>query len=186
MSFDELIVRHCSPTLTGIKPSNLVTINCSDCPNAMAEIKLLNENLNESRIYFQFIKCLRNNQILVLVYNKSNLGNHIFHDEQKNFLKELGYPVEKGFNATLSELEKRFDASSSVPHEIGLFLGYPLSDVKGFIENKGSNFKYSGRWKVYGDTEYAKSLFAKYGECEKKCLNRYRHGTSIQQLCQNA
>ena len=37
------------------------------------------------------------------------------------------------------------------PHEIGIFLGYPLADVAGFIRNKGRNCKCIGTWKVYGD-----------------------------------
>lgn len=45
------------------------------------------------------------------------------------------------------------------PHEIGLFLGYPLEDVQGFIENRAEGYKCVGCWKVYGDEEYAKQEF---------------------------
>lgn len=46
-------------------------------------------------------------------------------------------------------------------------LGYPVDDVAGFIDHCGNNCKTCGQWKVYGDVEYAKNLFAKYKRCEK-------------------
>ena len=45
------------------------------------------------------------------------------------------------------------------PHEIGVLLGYPAEDVKGFVVNEGKNYLYSGYWKVYGDLSEAKQLF---------------------------
>lgn len=42
------------------------------------------------------------------------------------------------------------------PHEMGLLLGYPPEDVKGFIHNQGKNYLYSGYWKVY-DRPHEKS-----------------------------
>ena len=37
------------------------------------------------------------------------------------------------------------------PHEIGVFLDYPLADVEGFIRNAGRDYLLSGYWKVYHD-----------------------------------
>ena len=57
------------------------------------------------------------------------------------------------------------------PHEVGLFLGYPLDDVTGFIEQKGKNYKCCGIWKVYGNpTSRPRMLFRKL----KKCSEIYR------------
>lgn len=65
---------------------------------------------------------------------------------------------------------KRLGESDEFPHEIGLFLGYPVEDVKGFIENKASCAKCVGYWKVYGDEEKAQKLFNQY----KKCTGVYK------------
>ena len=51
------------------------------------------------------------------------------------------------------------------PHEIGIFLGYPLADVTGFINNKGRNCKCIGTWKVYGDASSASKAFARFNKC---------------------
>lgn len=40
----------------------------------------------------------------------------------------------------LERLSGRISASEDFPHEIGLFLGYPVDDVTGFIQNKGRNY----------------------------------------------
>ena len=45
---------------------------------------------------------------------------------------------------------------------MGLLLSYPPEDVKGFIDHRAGGFKCAGLWKVYGDEEKARSLFAKY------------------------
>lgn len=54
------------------------------------------------------------------------------------------------------------DESGEFPHEVGLFLSYPPEDVKGFIAHRANDFKCAGLWKVYGNEEKARSLFAKY------------------------
>ena len=53
------------------------------------------------------------------------------------------------------------------PHEIGLFLDYPLVDVIGFIRNTGKNCKCSGCWKAYGNAKEAEKTFCKYKNAEK-------------------
>lgn len=50
------------------------------------------------------------------------------------------------------------------PHEIGVFLGYPLSDVRGFLEDEGRNCAYVGYWKVYDNVHSKIRLFQRYDE----------------------
>ena len=59
----------------------------------------------------------------------------------------------------LRNLKRRIAMSKDFPHEIGLFLGYPIEDVVGFIRYAGKGCKLSGLWKVYGDAEAASRLF---------------------------
>lgn len=57
------------------------------------------------------------------------------------------------------QIDPKLQSAPDFPHEIGLFLGYPAEDVKGFIENKAACSKCSGCWKVYGDEQAARILF---------------------------
>jgi len=66
----------------------------------------------------------------------------------------------------IENLQERLRSSSDFPHEIGLFLGYPLEDVRGFIENAGQNCKCTGCWKVYCNECETVKLFMKYKKCK--------------------
>ncbi len=54
-------------------------------------------------------------------------------------------------NRCWHSLSQRLCCEEDFPHEIGVFLGYPLADVIGFIQNRGKNFTACGYWKVYTD-----------------------------------
>ena len=69
------------------------------------------------------------------------------------------YPVGQPLDVLLRNLKRRIAMSKDFPHEIGLFLGYPIEDVVGFIRYAGKGCKLSGLWKVYGDAEAASRLF---------------------------
>ena len=71
--------------------------------------------------------------------------------------------------------------SESFPHEIGIFLGYPAEDVRGFVENGGCNYKLCGCWKVYGSVESARRKFAAYDRCREYLCGRLEQGEDLYQ-----
>ncbi len=52
-----------------------------------------------------------------------------------------------------------------VPPEVGVFLDYPIEDVRGYIKNQGKCSRCIGCWKVYGDVESAKRRLQSYKKC---------------------
>lgn len=103
--------------------------------------------------------------VLVFVYKRELLLDVISDDDTRDFLTDLGYPDDfSSVTPHLLKLANRF--GSKVPHEVGIFLGYPLEDVIGFIENSGRNSLLSGYWKVYGDKARAARLFREYRRAE--------------------
>ena len=57
-------------------------------------------------------------------------------DEQaKSLLREQGYDGLAPAGC-LSRLRQRLTQEPEFPHEIGLFLGYPPEDVRGFMEHR--------------------------------------------------
>lgn len=84
--------------------------------------------------------------------------------------------------AALERLMQRLEIGSAFPHEIGLFLGYPLGDVVGFIQNEGKNCKCAGCWKVYCDEHKARELFARFDQCREIYGKLWAQGKSIWQL----
>ena len=94
--------------------------------------------------------------------------------------KGLRVRVLKGCART--QLSRRLCCSAEFPHEIGVFLGYPLSDVVGFIENSGRNFTCCGCWKAYGDPQAAQRHFAQLRKCTAVYLRLFHSGTPILRL----
>ncbi len=62
------------------------------------------------------------------------------------------------------------------PHEMGIFLGYPLGDVKGFIRHRGRDFLYCGYWKVYENEAEARKLFSVYTSVKQQMLKELYQG----------
>ena len=89
-----------------------------------------------------------------------------------------GLNVEKA----VARLKERLAQSDGFPHEIGVFLGYPLGDVIGFIENGGKNCKCVGCWKVYCNECEAKKTFEKFKKCTGIYRRLYETGKSVLQL----
>ena len=68
------------------------------------------------------------------------------------------------------------------PHEIGVFLGYPLEDVLGFIENGGRNCLSCGCWKVYSNECAALEAFARFEKCKAVYQRLFASGCPLTRL----
>lgn len=103
---------------------------------------------------------------LVLIYRRELVARALCCEEACALLSEYGYPL-GDVDACLECLRKKY--CTGFPHEIGVFLGYPPEDVRGFIENRqAQKLSYPCCWKVYGNAEEAVCRFRKYkqAECE--------------------
>lgn len=110
----------------------------------------------------------KEDRIFVLFYKEKVLAEHLSVSENRKFLQELGYKGTKALEDDLVMLEKRYQ--TCCPHELGLFLGYPLKDVIAFMENKGDPCLASKYWKVYQDVEKALEVFSAYDIEREKLL----------------
>ena len=54
--------------------------------------------------------------------------------------------------------------------------------MRGFIDHRANGFKCAGLWKVYGNEEKARSLFAKYKKCTEIYCALFQAGSGIEQL----
>lgn len=175
----ETIIRHCAPTLAGIKIGSLFTYSYDSLPELHEHIAQRNALLNEKGVYFRLLRT-RNGVALVYVYRKRLLMQQLEQAEIRTFLAEWGYD---GFtmDACFSQLEQHLQ-DKEFPHEIGIFLGYPLSDIRAFIANKGANPEVVGYWKVYSNAEQAMKIFDKYRKCTAIYAQKYADGFEITKL----
>lgn len=175
---EEMIVQHGAPTLARLKPASLFSCegNCYQCEDVLR----CSRQLNRTGV------CLRTmhfngKRSLMLVYRAELLREHLEQPEVEEFLRQLGYGGT--LEQHLHHLQKRIHFCGGFPHEIGLFFGYPLEDVIGFMRNHGRNYKLCGYWKVYGDAERARDLFRRFTGCRETLLKCYRNGTKLSRLC---
>lgn len=170
----------CGPTLAGIKPSNIVSCYKEQMPDIKEKIVSWNEKLNEKGIYFEPLsECER--RILLMVYRKDNMKKILEKTEIAEFLKVYGYIDPKNLETCLCRLKQRI-SSCEFPHEIGVFLGYPISDIKGFINHRDEGCIFTGEWKVYGDAENARRIFSQYASCRKEIIRRLQSGVKLAEM----
>jgi len=97
------------------------------------------------------------------------------------FLERLGYDASDA-EVALDQLARRVGAGGAFPHEIGVFLGYPLGDVEGFIENGGRGCAARGLWKVYDDVDGARRMFDCFNRCTAACRRLFDGGVPLYDL----
>ena len=128
----------------------------------------------------------RGGKSVLFAYRDACLARILAKPECASFLEGLGYDV-SSVGAVVHELRRRMagyygspDHAAPYPHEVGLLLGYPLADVRGFME--GARETCRGSWKAYGDEEEAAAVFAHVKSCELRCWERFKEGESLGEL----
>ena len=177
---EELLVRHCSPTLAGMKTGNLFSCTYKCARALRAEIRALNRRLSAKGLRILPLK-LCGGKALIYVYRPTRLKADLARREAAELLAQHGYECVMPAQCIV-HLMDRLAAREGFPHEIGLFLGYPPEDVRGFIENNAKCSKCVGTWKVYGDAEQAERLFAKYKKCTSVYVRQHANGNTIERL----
>ena len=171
------IIRHCAPTLAGMKTGSMVSCKANEVDAWLAQST---PALNVAGLRIALLRrCER--RALLYIYRPNLLASDFSDEGVARHLLGLGYNI-SNLDDCVSHLASRFQGSCECPHEVGLFLGYPLEDVLGFIEHGGAQYKCNGHWKVYGDEVCAKRLFRQFRECTRSWLMSYQCGASLEQL----
>lgn len=179
-SVEKLLALHCAPALAGVKPSNLFTLHFSEGRPEARELREAAESLLVCGVKTEIL-CECERYALVLVYREELLAAAM-GPEAEDFLADYGYKRGLTLAEKIARLRPRLGKCGEFPHEIGIFLGYPVEDVRGFIANEGRNFKACGAWKVYGDGERAAGLFESYRRCTEYFCAMIERGARIVQL----
>ncbi len=175
-SFEQMLAVHSAPTLLGVKCGNLFAVHQSDfCLDELSEI--FESKFGNMGLKIRFL-CSCRERALVYVYSKDLLEMWFAEEKTASFMKEYGYSSDMTLDEKLSLLESRINCGS-FPHEIGAFLGYPIDDIRGFIENEGQNFLLCGFWKVYSNPADAQNTFDRYIFCKNYLCNKIDQGMDL-------
>lgn len=177
---ERYLIEHCSPTLASLKTANLFNLSFDSEADLQEQLVQWNRLLGGKGISLIVLR-RDTRSALVYVCRKSRLQADLQKPGVGRFLKSCGYE-DTGIEYAIRRLKSRLRTSSGFPHEIGIFLGYPLGDVIGFIQNAGQNCKCTGCWKVYCNECEAVRMFAKFKKCRDVYARLWTQGKSVWQL----
>ena len=169
-SIEHTLAVHSAPALLGIKCANLISVSIDE--SDMYDYRQEFESRSKLRMR---VLCQCRERQLLYVYHETLLAMQLSQPEIRAFLTQYGYTEDMDLQQMLGTLASRMQRGS-FPHEIGIFLGYPLADVQGFIENNGKNCLLCGCWKVYNDPESARRTFANYDRCREILCDKLQQG----------
>ena len=175
MSLDNYLVEHCSPTLASLKSANMLSCKYKNEAALSSAVSTWNELFSEKGVELIVLRKM-NNTAIIYVCRKKMLSDDLKKNGVSEFLKAYGYHSTE-IEYAINKLKSRLSENYGFPPEIGIFLSYPLEDVKGFIEQGAENCICSGCWKVYCNECDAIKTFRKYKKCRDVYSRLYRNGS---------
>ena len=124
---EDLIVRHCSPTLAGLKTANLFAAEYTSEEALRNDLRALNRVLVPKGLRALPLR-RENGRALIYLYRPKRLAQDLKDAQAAALLEPIGYPCGCP-ERCVAALVRRLKEQSAFPHEIGLFLGYPCADT---------------------------------------------------------
>ncbi|MCT4606988.1 MAG: DUF3793 family protein [Marinisporobacter sp.] len=159
-SFVKWLVQILGPVILGAKPSEILSFPSHD--------KELHEKIDKIHHYFGNCKKIsfkifyfNHKSTKVLFYKPVSLNAVLKDFRNAKFLKSIGYPKEYTLESYLDLMIDKI-RKGSIPDEIGLFLGYPLKDVIGFIGHPSLKLTKVNGWRVYGDATLSDQTYNEF------------------------
>ena len=155
--------------LSGVKPANLLNIANRErsCGRNLYHLwRHYGAELIETA-GMGFIELVdRRGSLLLFLFDPVTLPALLAQKKVAALLSRAGYRNPSDAPAALAELQSRLK-SDTFPHEIGVFLGYPLKDVLGFMGIANVPFTCQGPWKIYGDPAASLELADACRQCRR-------------------
>lgn len=172
-----LITYALSPTITGYKPSSIVTISNRNKNMYDLWCKYGCEYLDNINLkVFEINR--KENSVVLLFYNEKMLSEVLCDKDNAEFLSKFGYSNSMSLIEKLNLLKNRYEYNFC-PHEMGIFLGIPLRDVEYFMNCNEKECVCCGYWKVYNDREGALQVFENYNKSKNNFLKFIQNDIGI-------
>lgn len=127
----------------------------------------------------------KDNKVQVLFYHRDSLGKVLGRRSNYHFLVDSGYPREYTLERYLGCLLERL-RGEEFPHEIGVFLGYPLKDVKGFLGHPSLKLVEIKGWRIYGHRELSYRTYNRFREARKRVEEMLEGNMSLENILRGA
>ena len=174
--FTAYLAMEAAEVVEGAKPGNLVNLVNRQRPCGLNPYQLWKQfgpDLLADTGLRAFELADRNDSLLLYLYRPDLLESLLKRRGVAIILQRQGYLNQEDLAAILGQLQLHI-ASGPFPHEIGIFLGYPLKDVLAFMGTIQLPFACQGPWKIYGDPAPSLELACRYRDCRWRMARRLR------------
>lgn len=174
------LATHIAPVLKGLRSSTLV---CFRSHTAYDRAWQRQKDLVLSQLPLAFYP-LDSDQghRRLFFYDPEALSHTLNQQAVQQLLATRGYQMMDSVYALLTQLACRF--RETCPHEVGLFLGYPVADVYHFIHGGKPCLKTS-YWKVYTCNDQVQETFDALDQERNRILNALEQGQSVYHIWQD-
>jgi hypothetical protein len=163
-------------TISGVKPGNLVNVANRLRPCGRNPYELWRGH-GAALLAGTELEALelddRGGSLLLYLYRRDLLQRILDRKPVAAILDKCSYQEPANLSLTLAQLQARVKGKS-FPHEIGIFLGYPLKDVLAFMGQIALPFACQGPWKIYGRPEQSLELADRFRQCRCRMANLLR------------
>lgn len=168
------IAYNAAPAIAKFKPSYLIIFHNKGKRKLYDSWETHKDNIKrELKIKFYELKKF-SCSTAVLFYNENQMYRLLREDKNMRFLEAYGYRRGMCLEEVLRILKERY--VRVCPHEMGLFLGYPMEDVMEFIQNPNKEALMYGYWKVYHNAQQAMDTFKRYDEIKMRVIHLISQG----------
>ena len=158
----------CAPVLLSGKPAQLLSAGEQMVPQVLQAARAA--GLSSDRMYEMPGTQKRASRTGLMIFREEALRECLEKRENREYLGRRGYPADQ--REKLLECKRRLQSyhrhCEEFPHEIGIFLGYPVWDVEEYIRHQGKDYLMNGYWKVYRYPGQAEKIFREYDAAKRR------------------
>jgi len=164
------LVETLGPVILGAKPAEIISYPKFDCSRC-EKLQAIDVNF-EKAIKVKYRKVVQENgQIKIIFYDPKHLDRSLNDLRHRKFLSSMGYPLNGTTEEYLDILTRKLK-KGYCPDEIGIFLGYPLKDVLGYMGHPSLKLTKVQYWRVYGNSKVSDEKYQEIVDSrnEMKCM----------------
>lgn len=168
--FDQWLFLNGSSVLLSEKTGELLTIDLDELAMSESEVEEGLDRLSNQWGFHYRLLMVNNSLLKFIVYRHERLQVVLDHAPYCVMVGKLNYGCPLSADGFIDEVKVRWEEQGSIPHEIGIALGYPLDDVFGYMGLLPLPCKGVCGWRVYGCMKTSQRLSSAFNNARCRAL----------------
>ncbi|MGB4984217.1 MAG: DUF3793 family protein [Erysipelotrichaceae bacterium] len=178
--FEKKLVNYCAPTLMKQKAGSMFHVYKQEFEDINKLVNDYNDKLSNNHLVIRILQ-QHQERITLYIYHPLLINKCLKDHRIIDLLKSYDYPL-TNIEQIINHLDRRLN-NNSYPHEIGVFLGYPINDVLDFINKRPC--LYTSYWKVYHNVDNSIKRFNLFNRSKEHLLSYLKTGKSCLNILKN-